>query len=98
MSKDLEQIIKNLARAVDYRCTQDEAHTYPTSRCKVAGECGELASEVKKVLTHKVLPLLEAGQAMLDWETEYRMKNFPGRTPPHPFTLWSAAKREAMKL
>jgi len=45
----------------------------------------------ERVLEARLGPLLRAGQAMRDWENEYRTLNHLGKIPPSPFQQWDAA-------
>lgn len=48
------------------------------------------------VLERRFLPLLQAGQAMAEWEEDYRTVNHLGKIPPQPFRQWDVAYKQAM--
>ena len=45
----------------------------------------------------RLLPLLEAGQAMVEWELDYRTLNHLGKVQPHPFAQWDAALKAILE-
>ena len=60
-----------------------------------------LDSKLEPILTAKLAPLfavVEAGQAMVDWEQEYRTLNHLGSVAPHPFKQFKAALAELQKV